>query len=315
MTLLRAWSRHRLLASTLATLTSLTAPAVARAQQGTITGRITAVGTNEPLVDARVMVVNTTGIGSANAEGRYTIRNVPPGQMVVRVIRVGYAEQKKSVNVNPGATVTLDFTLEAAVVKLAEVVTTATGEQRKVELGNTVAVIDVVSARRRVADQQHERSARRQSAGLERAAAEHDRVRRADPHPRSQLGEPRQRADLHHRRHPDGRGHRLQHRRHELQPAQRHHARGDRQHRDREGPLGRDALRHGRGERRHRHHDQEGPAGQHALGVDARERLGAGPQSVPVHLGGVGTSHHREQHVADRALPQHDGRRRLVQAG
>src|SRR5262249_52792710 len=39
-------------------------------------------------------------------------------------------------------TVTLDFALEAAIVKLAEVVTTATGEQRKVELGNTVAVID-----------------------------------------------------------------------------------------------------------------------------------------------------------------------------
>ena len=142
MTLLRAWSRHRLLASTLAALAATTAPAVVRAQQGTITGRVVTSGTSEPLVDSRVVVVNTTSIASTNAEGRYTLRNVPPGQMVVRVIRVGYAEQKKSVIVNPGATVTLDFTLEQAIVKLQEVVTTATGEQRKVELGNTVAVID-----------------------------------------------------------------------------------------------------------------------------------------------------------------------------
>src|SRR5205085_5906813 len=75
-------------------------------------------------------------------EGRYTIRGVAPGQLVVRVLRVGYSEQKKSITMAPGQSVTLDFQLEPAIVKLNEVVTTATGEQRKVELGNTVAVID-----------------------------------------------------------------------------------------------------------------------------------------------------------------------------
>jgi TonB-linked SusC/RagA family outer membrane protein len=62
--------------------------------------------------------------------------------VVVRVLRVGYTEQKKSVTVAPGASVTVDFVLEPAIVKLQEIVTTATGQQRKVELGNTVAVID-----------------------------------------------------------------------------------------------------------------------------------------------------------------------------
>ena len=38
---------------------------------------------------------------------------------------------------------TLDFTLAPAVVQLQEVVTTATGEQRRVELGNSVGVINV----------------------------------------------------------------------------------------------------------------------------------------------------------------------------
>ena len=37
---------------------------------------------------------------------------------------------------------------------------------------------------------------------------------------------------------------------------ERHQSRRDREHRDREGPVGRDAVRHRCGERRHRHHDQ-----------------------------------------------------------
>jgi TonB-linked SusC/RagA family outer membrane protein len=119
----------------------LAVPAIAHAQQGTITGRVVAAGTNEPLVEARVTVVNTTSVAATTAEGRYTLR-VAPGTYVVRVIRVGFTEQKKSVTVAAGASVTTDFVLDQAIVKLTEVVTTATGEQRKVELGNTVAVID-----------------------------------------------------------------------------------------------------------------------------------------------------------------------------
>jgi TonB-linked SusC/RagA family outer membrane protein len=128
--------------STLATLALAAVSAVASAQQGTVTGRVTAAVNSEPLVESRVTIVNTTGVASTNAEGRYTIRGVAPGQVVVRVLRVGYTEQKKTVTVSPGQTITLDFQLEAAIVKLTEVVTTATGEQRKVELGNNIGVID-----------------------------------------------------------------------------------------------------------------------------------------------------------------------------
>ena len=130
---------HRAIA---AAISIIATPVIVSAQQGTIIGRVTALGTNEPLVDSRVTIVNTTAITTTNAEGRYTLRNVPPGQLVVRVLRVGYTEQKKSVTVSPGQSLTVDFSLEQAIVKLADVVTTATGEQRKVELGNTVAVID-----------------------------------------------------------------------------------------------------------------------------------------------------------------------------
>ncbi|HZI42075.1 MAG TPA: SusC/RagA family TonB-linked outer membrane protein [Gemmatimonadaceae bacterium] len=119
--------------------------AVAQAQQATITGRITAQGSGEPLQESRVVLVGTSLFATATQDGRYTIRNVPAGSYTVRVLRVGYEEQKKPVQVATGESLTLDFAMAPVVVKLTEVVTTATGEQRRVEQGNTIGNIDASS--------------------------------------------------------------------------------------------------------------------------------------------------------------------------
>ena len=125
----------------LPTLSLLLAPCVSSAQQAVVSGRVSAEGSSEGLADSRVMIVNSSTVTVTNSEGRYTFRNVPTGTIEVRVIRVGYQEQKKSVSVTAGASVTLDFALKPAVVQLQEVVTTATGEQRKVEIGNALSTI------------------------------------------------------------------------------------------------------------------------------------------------------------------------------
>jgi TonB-linked SusC/RagA family outer membrane protein len=130
------------LACALAAIILLAIPTAGQAQQTTISGRVTAAGTGEPLVEGRVQLVGTSVVAVTNAEGRYTLRGAPAGPVEVRVIRVGFAELKKAVTVPASGSVTLDFVLTQAVVKLQDVVTTATGEQRKVELGNTVAVIE-----------------------------------------------------------------------------------------------------------------------------------------------------------------------------
>jgi TonB-linked SusC/RagA family outer membrane protein len=109
----------------------------------TISGKVSARDSNEPLSDSRVIVLGTSIFTVTNAEGRYTLRNVPPGNVEVRVLRVGYTEQKRPVTVTAGQTATLDFQLDRTLVVLQEVVTTATGSQRRSELGNTVATIDV----------------------------------------------------------------------------------------------------------------------------------------------------------------------------
>ncbi len=120
----------------------MTAAVVAQAQ-GTITGTVTAGDSPGPLQDARVIILGTSRFGSTGPDGKYTIRGVPAGTADVRVIRVGYQEQKKAVRVLDGQTATLDFVMPRSVVQLEEVVTTATGEQRRVEIGNAVENVAV----------------------------------------------------------------------------------------------------------------------------------------------------------------------------
>jgi TonB-linked SusC/RagA family outer membrane protein len=142
MQLFRPNTVGRRLPRLLAALVAVCAPALASAQQGgIITGRVTAATGGAPLVESRVFVVGTNIVASTNQEGRYTLR-VSPGSHDIRVIRVGYTEQKRNVTVASGGTTTLDFALNTSVVKLSEVVTTATGETtRRVELGNAVTTL------------------------------------------------------------------------------------------------------------------------------------------------------------------------------
>ena len=115
--------------------------------QGTVTGRVTAQGSNGPLKDAHVLALGTNAAATTNQDGKYTMNGVRAGTIEVQVLLVGYQPLKKTVTVTAGATANVDFQLTATVVRLPDVVTTATGQQRKIELGHAVATLGDVSTR------------------------------------------------------------------------------------------------------------------------------------------------------------------------
>jgi TonB-linked SusC/RagA family outer membrane protein len=111
------------------------------AAQGTITGRVSTQGTDQPLADARVLVIGTSLSATTADDGKFTIRNAPAGSVNLQVLRVGYQSQKKTVAVTAAQSTTADFVMTVAVAQLEEVVTTATGQARKVELGNALSTL------------------------------------------------------------------------------------------------------------------------------------------------------------------------------
>ena len=117
-------------------------PSMARAQApAVVTGQVVQLEGRAPIPDAFVMVVGTNLGGRSDAAGRYTIRGVPVGARQFRIMRLGYQSITKALTVTVGQVDTLDFELVPTVTILSDVVTTATGEQRRVEIGNSVANI------------------------------------------------------------------------------------------------------------------------------------------------------------------------------
>jgi len=119
--------------------------AAVSAAQGTLQGTVTATEGGAPLQEARILIVGTSFSTATGPDGKYIIRRIPAGTAELRVLRVGYQEQKKSVRIIDGQTATLDFTMPTSIVQLQEVVTTATGEQRRVEIGNAVENVSIAN--------------------------------------------------------------------------------------------------------------------------------------------------------------------------
>src|SRR6185295_14116583 len=78
---------------------------------GIITGRVTDRSTQQPIGDAQVLVVGTTRGARTNDAGQYRLIAVPSGSVRIRVIRLGYEAELKTVTVSGNETVTADFAL------------------------------------------------------------------------------------------------------------------------------------------------------------------------------------------------------------
>ena len=127
-------------------LLALAVPAGAQ-QRATVTGRVTDAATMGPLVGAQVQIEGTNYGQLTNTEGRFTIGNIPPGTHTLRAVFIGYGPVAHEFTVADGGTAEVDFQLRTSALALDGIVVTATGQQRKRELGNAVSDIDAGAIR------------------------------------------------------------------------------------------------------------------------------------------------------------------------
>lgn len=115
---------------------------------GIITGVVHDSSTGSPISGATIAIAGTKLSALTNEKGEFTVQGVPTGSHVVTVRLVGYKSLSRTAVVTEGQRVPLRFTLVATTTSLAGVVTTATGMQRKLEIGNAIASINVDSVMR-----------------------------------------------------------------------------------------------------------------------------------------------------------------------
>jgi len=111
-------------------------------QTASITGDVVGQADGRPLASAQV-VISGTGIGAVtNAAGRYLLQGVPAGEHQVQVQLLGYAPVERTINVQAGGEVRLDFEMRRSALALDEVVVTGAGQATaRRQLGNTIETI------------------------------------------------------------------------------------------------------------------------------------------------------------------------------
>lgn len=114
-------------------------------QVGTVVGRVTDSTSREGVAGVTIAVEGTRLSTTTAADGRYTISGVAAGNRSVTARRLGFVRQSRAVTVTDDESVILDFSLAQAPTTLTEVVTTATGDQLRVELGHVVGRINADS--------------------------------------------------------------------------------------------------------------------------------------------------------------------------
>jgi len=119
------------------------APAVANAQTGTISGTVTDQESGTPLPGATVLIVGTEQGTTTDLEGHYTLSNIEPGTYALSASYIGYNEVvQEGVQVTPGTTTEVSFSLESAEIGLDEVVVVGYGTLRSQDVTGSVATID-----------------------------------------------------------------------------------------------------------------------------------------------------------------------------
>lgn len=106
---------------------------------GTILGTVTDATTQRPVVSATVTIGDR--VARTNEAGAFRIGGVAVGTQRVAVRRLGYNAATKLVDVTSEGTATVTFALGPATTVLNDVVTTATGEQSRLEVGNSIGTI------------------------------------------------------------------------------------------------------------------------------------------------------------------------------
>lgn len=113
---------------------------------GGVSGRVTDAKTGRPVAAAEVSLQGVRWHTATDTAGRYHLVEVDTGTYTLAVRRLGYARQTRRVRIHPEQEDSVDFVLQPVAARLNELVTTATGQRRRLDIANDVTTINADSA-------------------------------------------------------------------------------------------------------------------------------------------------------------------------
>ena len=117
-----------------------------RQSGGVVAGWVMDSTTGAGLTGAQVRVGGVAKLTTVTSDsGRFVLRNVPPGDQVLQVRLFGYRPATRTVTVVDGERTSVRIAMAPVPTVLSGVVTTATGTQKKVEVGSDITTLNADS--------------------------------------------------------------------------------------------------------------------------------------------------------------------------
>ncbi len=120
----------------------------ASSRKGMVRGRVTDSATRRGVAGVVVAIQNTKYSVVTSSDGSFTLRGIPEGEWAVTARSFGYRSVFRTIIVADSGNHVVNFAMVAVATSLSEVVTTVTGSQKKMEIGNDVTTINVDSVLR-----------------------------------------------------------------------------------------------------------------------------------------------------------------------
>lgn len=114
-----------------------------------IVGVVVDSATGKGVANVNIQIPGLSRHTSTDANGAFRLLNISPGKYVLNAKLLGYVSYSLQVELKRGGVETVRIVLKPAPTSLTEVVTTATGAQRRVEVAHDIAKIDVEAVMQR----------------------------------------------------------------------------------------------------------------------------------------------------------------------
>lgn len=116
---------------------------------GTISGKVIDSATKKPISGVSITVVGLKLNQLTDVNGIFELHNVPEGKQTVSAKALGYRSVSRDISVSNGERQNVSFSFVATATSLSEVITTATGQRRRVEVAHDIAKIDAEAVMQR----------------------------------------------------------------------------------------------------------------------------------------------------------------------
>ncbi|MBZ0180977.1 MAG: TonB-dependent receptor [Melioribacteraceae bacterium] len=113
----------------------------AQTQTSILKGKITDSKTNEVLVDA-IVFISYNFMNNTNGDGEFLIKNIPFGEYVIKVSRIGYKSVEKKISISEETQI-LNINLEPSLIRLNDIIVSSDRNEHFVK--NSVYSVNVIS--------------------------------------------------------------------------------------------------------------------------------------------------------------------------